>query len=99
MERAIGKTDGDERAPRARMSDGRRHLVRVQERQFDVVDRRDAGKKIEPLEDESDVVIANERTLIGVESGGVASFEPVLTARRMIEAAEDVQERRLSGTR
>jgi len=58
-----------------------------------------ARQQVEALEDEADARVAEHRALIGGEPAHVPSVEPVHAARRAVEAAEDVEQRRLPGAR
>src|SRR5439155_4519430 len=71
----------------------------VQQRQLDVVQRGRARQEIEPLEDESDFLIADVRELIPGEAVHARPVEDVLTFRWCVETSEDVHEGRLSGSR
>ena len=79
---------------------GRLHrLVRVEQRQFDVVERRRARQQIESLKHEADLPVAHLGQLVPAELGDVAPVEKILAAGRVVEAAEDVHQRRFAGPR
>ena len=96
----IGQTDRLERRERAAPSLGGRHLAGdVEQRQLDVLDRRRPRQQVEPLKHEADLAVADLREFVVVQPRDVAVLEPVLARGRTIEAAEDVHERRLAGSR
>ena len=68
----------------------------VDERQGDVLERRDAREQVEVLEDEPDLLVARPREGIVVEAGDLLPVKLVGALRRAVEAAEDVHERRLA---
>src|SRR5438105_414680 len=74
-------------------------LVRIEQRQFDVVYGRGPRQKIEALEYKADLVIPHLGQLVFLEFGHVLAVEHVLSARGPIEAAENVHERRLARAR
>ena len=97
MVRALAEAHRFQRGHGARVPLGRFHrLVRVEQRQLDVIERRGARQQVEPLKHEPDLVVAHFGELVAAELGDVASVEEILAARRMIEAAEDVHQRRLA---
>ena len=71
----------------------------VEERQLDVLDRGRAREQIEILEDEPDAAVADLGARVGVDVGDLGAFELIAAARRAIEAAEDVHQRRLPRSR
>ena len=71
----------------------------VEQRQLDVVERRGARQQVETLEDEADLAVAHDRELIAGHPRDIFAVEDVTAARRAIETAEDVHERRLAGSR
>ena len=73
--------------------------VGVGEREFDVGQRGGARDQVERLEDEADLAAAHECLLVLGQPGDVAAVEEVLAASRYVEAAEDVHQSRLAGTR
>ena len=82
------------------MALGGLHLRRavVEQRQFDVVERRGARQQVEALEDEPDLAVAHDRELVLRHARDVLAVEDVAAARRPIEAPEDVHQRRLAGS-
>src|SRR3569623_3054736 len=86
--------------PRERLLRARRALLRrdaaVHERQRDVLHRGRARQQLEALEHEAELAIAHVRALGIGESLHVLAREPVLPARRRVETAEDVEQRRLA---
>jgi len=94
----VGETDRAERVLRTLAVLGGRGIA-VDERQLDVLARAGARQQVEALEDEADAHVAQHRALIGGEPAHVPSVEPVLAARRAVEAAQDVEQRRFPGAR
>ena len=80
---------------------GRRHAaaVRVEQRQLDVLERRGARQQVEALEHEPDLRVADARQLVVRQLRHVAAVQQIAAARRPIQAAEDVHERRLARAR
>src|SRR5437764_991639 len=70
---------------------------RIEKWKRDVLEHRELRQQVEALEDEADVRGAQPRALVVVEGGHVAAVEAVAALARAVEAAEDVQERRLAG--
>jgi hypothetical protein len=66
---------------------------------FDVVERRRARQQVEALEDEPDLLVPDGGELVLRHLRDVLPVEEVLARRRPVEAAGDVHERRLAGTR
>ena len=100
MMRALAEADGFQRSHRARVALGRLHrLVRVEQRQLDVVERGRARQKIESLKDKPDLVIANFGELVAAQLGDILPVQEILPARRVIEAPENVHQRRFSRPR
>jgi len=95
----ILQADGGERGhrPAAALGGRDRPIVRVEQRQLHVFDRGGARQQVESLEHEPDLAVANRRQLVVREVGDVTAVEQVASARRAVEAAEDVHERRLAG--
>ena len=92
---AIGKADGLQKvhgalAPLA-SSD-----ARIDERQGDVVCRAALREQVEVLKYEADLLIARESERVVREVRDLLAVELVRSFRRAVEAAEDVQERRLA---
>ena len=71
--------------------------VGIEQWQLDVVEGGCSREQVEPLEDEPDLVVANLRQLVFLQMGDVAAIEEILTARRMVQAPEDVHECRFTG--
>src|SRR5258706_4507285 len=74
-------------------------LAAVDQRQLHVYDCRRSCEQVEALKHEADVLVANRRQLVVVEMRDIAAAEHVDTARRAIEASQNVHERRLAGAR
>ena len=71
----------------------------VEQRQLDVVERRRARQQVEALEHEPDLLIAHARQLVLRQLRHVPAVELIDAARRPVETAGDVHERRLAGSR
>ena len=69
------------------------------ERQHDVLGRREHREQVEELEDEADVVAAQHRQLRVVEAADVDAGDRDLARGRLVEAGEDVHQRRLARAR
>src|SRR5438128_2078067 len=69
----------------------------VKQRQVDVLQRRGAREKIEALENESDLRVADHGALVTSQLRGIDSREDIAAGRRTIETANDIHERRFSG--
>src|ERR1051326_4296055 len=70
--------------------------ARIDERQRDILLRARAMQQLEALEHETDLAVAYPRAVVVREILHVVAVEPVLAARRRIQAAEDVEQRRLA---
>src|SRR4026208_128295 len=92
---ALSQVYGLERLLRHFMS-LRRADATVNQRQFDVVQRRSAREQIEGLKNETDFLVANACELVVVHLRDVLAVEPVFTLRRSIETADQVHQRRLA---
>ena len=73
--------------------------ARVDQRQFDVVERRRPREEVEGLKDESDLSIADPRQLIVAQLAHELTAQPVLARGRRIETTDHVHERRLTAPR
>src|SRR5262249_14193913 len=62
----------------------------------DVLERGRPVEQVEALEDEADEVAAQQRALRAREARDVDALKEVLSGRRPVEAAEDVEARRLA---
>ncbi len=69
------------------------------ERQRDVLGRGQHRQQVEELEDEADVVAAQLRQLVVVHARDVLAGDGDLTRGGLVEAGEDVHERRLARAR
>ena len=69
----------------------------VQQRQLHILQNRRARKQIERLKNEADFLIANPGQRAGGELGNVIAVEPIFSAGRRIEAAEDMHQCRFAG--
>src|SRR3989442_365985 len=72
---------------------------RVDEGQLHVVQGGRAGQQVEGLEDEADLLVADPGQRIVGQVGDLLPVEPVLTAARRVEAADQVHERRFPRAR
>src|SRR5215471_1631765 len=70
----------------------------VDERKFYVMERSRTSQKVEGLEDEADLLVADAGQFIIVKLGDVMSVQPVLALRRRIKAADQVHQRRFART-
>ena len=69
------------------------------DRQHDVLRRGHRRQQVERLEDEADLVAAQQRERLVVERGDLGVAEEHLARRRPVEAGEHVQQGRLAGAR
>jgi hypothetical protein len=76
-----------------------RRAAPVEQGQLDVLHRRRARQEVEPLEDEAELRVAQVGELRLAHRLDGDAVEHVVSARRLVEAAEDVQHRRLAGAR
>src|SRR5687768_1902539 len=95
---AIGQLDAVERLPRALLPLVRRDAG-VHERELDVVQGRRAREQVERLKDEPDLLVSDARELVVRHGRDLRAVQPVFAGRRRIQAADDVHERRLAGSR
>src|ERR1019366_4330149 len=73
--------------------------VAVDERQLDVLNGGGSRKKVEALKDEADLGVADDGALVAVELGDIDTVEQVRPCGWPVQAAEDVHQRRLAGSR
>ncbi len=92
------KSDLGQRLRRAGRTLGR-GMALVDQRQFDVLERGRAGEQVEALEDEAEIVAAQERPLVAAEARDIDAVEAVGAGGRPVEAADDVHRGRLAGAR
>src|ERR1700731_4180961 len=71
----------------------------VEQRQLHIFERRGARQQVEPLKDESDLLVAHQRYLVVAESRDVLAIEQVLSAGWLIEAAQNVHQSGFAGAR
>ena len=95
---AAAQADGGERVARPLALLAQRHVA-VEQRQLDVLDGAGARKQVEVLEDEAELAVADRGALVGRQRRHVGAVEPIGAARRPVETAEDVHERRLARAR
>ena len=65
----------------------------VNQRQFDIVQRRRARQQIKSLKDEANFLITNAGQLVIVHLGNVFAVQPVFALRWRIETADQIHER------
>ena len=95
---AVGEADALERLARPLVALGGGD-VRVEQRQLDVLERGGARQQVEALEHEAERLVADARELVGVQPRDLLAVEAKLARRRLVEAAEDVHQRRLARAR
>ena len=71
----------------------------VDQRQLHVVQRGGAGQQVERLEDEADLLVPDPGERVVAQLRHPVAVEPVLAARRAVEAADQVHQRGLAGAR
>ena len=69
----------------------------IDEGELDVVERGGAGKEVEGLEDEADLLVADAGELIVVEFGDIVAVEPVAALGGGVEAADEVHQGGFAG--
>ena len=100
MMRAVGKPDRGKRRHRLLPPLAHRTLVAVvEQRQLHVLDGRRSRQQVEALKHEPDRRVPHVRELVPRQRRDVAAVQHVAPARRLVEAAEDVHESGLSGSR
>src|SRR5262249_42862340 len=72
---------------------------RVDQGKLDVFEGRGPRQQVEGLEDEPDLSVADLGALVAAEAGHVHSVEKIAPGGRPVEAANDVHERALAGSR
>ncbi len=70
-----------------------------EQRHGDVFQRRELGQQVMELVDEADRVVAQLAPFLLAEQMNVLAVDEDLATRRLVEPAEDLQQRRFSGTR
>jgi hypothetical protein len=73
--------------------------TRIDQRHFDVGQRRHARQQVERLEDEADLVITDTREFLVGHLRYALPVQLVFAGCRPVQAAQDVHERRLARTR
>ena len=71
-------------------------VARVDQGHLDVVERRRTRNQVEALEDEADPPVADQRQLVVVQVGDVDAVEDVGALGGLVEAADQVHQRRLA---
>src|SRR5690606_19411203 len=95
--RARGKTDELEGFPHEIAPLSPRHAL-VEQRQLDVLVDVELVEQVEALEDEADVAFAQLGEAVLREARDLAIGEPVAPARRRIDQADDVEQRRFAAS-
>src|SRR5262249_21935910 len=70
-----------------------------QERQLDVLERREHRNEVVELENEADVALAPLRQRAVAEARGVGAVHAHLAAARLVEAADQIEQRGLAASR
>src|SRR2546421_6228249 len=73
-------------------------LSTVDHRDFDILQRRSPRQEVEGLEDEPDLMTPDARKLPVRVTRNVLAPQAVAPIRRLVEAAEDVEQRRFAGS-
>ena len=63
-----------------------------------VLQRRGTGQQVEVLEHETDALIAQTGTLVGIQSGHVLAVYPELTGTGAVQTAQNIHERGFART-
>src|SRR5262249_12583541 len=95
---ALAESHGRQRRAGLLVLLGERYVA-VEKRQLDVFNGAGARNEVEVLEDEPQLLIANGGALIGGQIRDVGAAEVIGAARRAVEAADDVHERRFARAR
>ncbi len=77
---------------------GGRLFAAIEQRQFDILQRRGARQQVEALKDEAQVVAAQQGALVAVEAFDMDAAKQVVAGSRRVEAAEDVHRGGFAGT-
>jgi hypothetical protein len=93
--RAVEQAHGFQKQPGLAMRVLNRCAVQL-ERQHDVLHHRQRGDEVKELEDESDLATAKERALVFAERGQVLAVQPDGAAVRLVNAADEVEQRALA---
>src|SRR3990172_8438040 len=96
---AIGEADPLERRFRERPAVETPSRAVVEERKLHVLDGRRPPEEVESLEDETDLLIPDVGELVLAELVDLLAVEEVRAARGIVEAAEDIHQRRLPRAR
>src|SRR5262249_15280075 len=92
---ALAQAHPRQRAHRQLAPLARAHAA-VDERQLDVLQRRGARQELERLEDEANLAVAQRRQRVLAQTAHVLAAQAVGAPARRVEAAEDVEQRRLA---
>src|SRR5687768_16487531 len=94
----LAEANAIERGKRTLVPLGRLHrsFVPIEKGQFDVVEGRGALEQVETLEHEADLLIADLGQLVLRQLRDVSTVQFVDSARRSVQAARNMHERRLS---
>src|SRR5690606_6766301 len=90
------KTDSGQRLARPPVPLGPRHPA-IDERQFDILERRRALQEIEALKHEAEIVAPQKGAPVAVEPARIEPAKEKVAAARRIETAHDVHAGRFSG--
>src|SRR2546425_10957429 len=99
--RAVLQPDGPKRLQRAPATVGglRAAALRVEQRQFHVLEGCRPRQEVEALKNESNLLVADRGQLIVRQTGDVAAVQLIGAGGRTIEAAEDMHQGRLARSR
>ncbi|MGC0393827.1 hypothetical protein ABIF91_006213 [Bradyrhizobium sp. USDA 241] len=70
----------------------------IDRRDLDVLGRGEIAEQMIALEDEAEMLAPQRRQFVCVEFGGVLAGDTICAGGRAVEAAEDVEQRRFSGS-
>ena len=99
MPHPVRHADALERFHHALLAVGRRHLLPVGERQFDVLVHREIADQVETLEDESDLLVADARALCEVQVLDRLAVQQVAPVGGRVQQADDREQRGLAAAR
>jgi len=71
----------------------------IDQREFEILQRRGALQQIEPLEYETDVVATQQRALLARHAADVRTTKIIVPVRRRVETAENIHAGRFAGAR
>ncbi len=93
MVEPVAEADAFQRLDRAlaAFAQGNKRM-RVEHRQLDVFQRRRAGQQIETLENEAEFLVSQFRQFLAVQPGDRHAVEQIISACRLVKAAERVHQ-------